>query len=112
MNEAKKDINMIAMEVIMNAGDGRDKVDEAMALMAEGKLDQAESLLQEAEKLIAKAHNAQTEVVQSQVSGEDTEYSLLFDLTQGAVMTITTELRMAQKLLPIVKMLLNKQKGE
>ena len=112
MNEAKKDINMIAMEVIMNAGDGRDKVDEAMALMAEGKLDQAESLLQEAEKLIAKAHNAQTEVVQSQVSGEDTEYSLLFVHAQDTVMTITTELRMAQKLLPIVKMLLNKQKGE
>ena len=27
MSEAKKDINMIAMEVIMNAGDGRDKVE-------------------------------------------------------------------------------------
>ena len=33
MSEAKKDINMIAMEVIMNAGDGRDKVDEALAAM-------------------------------------------------------------------------------
>ena len=112
MSEAKKDINMIAMEVIMNAGDGRDKVDEALAAMAEGRLEQADSLLREAEQLIAKAHNAQTEVVQSQVSGEDTEYSLLFVHAQDTVMTITTELRMAQKLLPIVKMLLDKQKGE
>ena len=112
MREEKKDINMIAMEVIMNAGDGRDKVDEALAAMAEGRLEQADALLREAEQLIAKAHNAQTEVVQSQVSGEDTEYSLLFVHAQDTVMTITTELRMAQKLLPIVKMLLDKQKGE
>ena len=112
MSEAKKDLNMIAMEVIMNAGDGRDKVDEALAAMAEGRLEQADALLREAEQLIAKAHNAQTEVVQSQVSGEDTEYSLLFVHAQDTVMTITTELRMAQKLLPIVKMLLDKQKGE
>ena len=112
MSEAKKDINMIAMEVIMNAGDGRDKVDEALAAMAEGRLEQADALRREAAQLIAKAHNAQTEVVQSQVSGEDTEYSLLFVHAQDTVMTITTELRMAQKLLPIVKMLLDKQKGE
>ena len=32
----KRDINMVAMEVIMNAGDGRDKIDEALAAMAEG----------------------------------------------------------------------------
>ena len=98
----KRDINMVAMEVIMNAGDGRDKIDEALAAMAEGKLEEAEAL-------IVKAHNAQTEVIQSQVSGESMEYSLLFVHAQDTVMTITTELRMTQKLLPIVKMLLNKK---
>ena len=102
----KRDINMVAMEVIMNAGDGRDKIDEALAAMAEGKLDE---VLEEAEALIVKAHNAQTEVIQSQVSGESMEYSLLFVHAQDTVMTITTELRMTQKLLPIVKMLLNKK---
>lgn len=111
MCEEKKDINVIAMEVIMNAGDGRDKVDEALTAVAEGNLERADTLLREAEALIAKAHNAQTEVVQNQVSGEDTEYSLLFVHAQDTVMTITSELRMAQKLLPIVKMLLNKMKG-
>lgn len=112
MSEAKKDINMIAMEVIMNAGDGREKVDEALAAIAGEDLERAEELLREAEELIAKAHNAQTEVVQSQVSGEDMEYSLLFVHAQDTVMTITSELRMAQRLLPIVKMLLEKTKGE
>ena len=51
----KRDINMVAMEVIMNAGDGRDKIDEALAAMAEGKLDEVDKLLEEAEALIVKA---------------------------------------------------------
>ena len=109
MDEEKRDINMVAMEVIMNAGDGRDEIDEALAAMAEGQLDKAEALLNEAEALIVKAHNAQSEVIQSQVSGENLEYSLLFVHAQDTVMTITTELRMTQKLLPIVKMLLEKK---
>lgn len=103
---------MIAMDVIMNAGDGRVKVDAALAALANVDLTQAETLLLEAEELIVKAHNAQTEVIQDQVSGEDTEYSLLFIHAQDTLMTITTELRMTQKLLPIIKMLLHRQKGE
>ena len=110
MSDEKKDINMIAMDVIMNAGDGRVKVDAALAALANVDLTQAETLL--LEELIVKAHNAQTEVIQDQVSGEDTEYSLLFIHAQDTLMTITTELRMTQKLLPIIKMLLHRQKGE
>ena len=109
MSEEKRDINVIAMEVIMNAGDGRDKIDEALAAIAAGNLAEAAALLTEAEALIGKAHTAQTEVIQSQVSGEDMEYSLLFIHAQDTLMTINTELRMTQKLLPIVKMLLNKK---
>jgi PTS system cellobiose-specific IIA component len=112
MSTEKKGINEVAMEVIMNAGDGRDKIDDALAAMAAGDLNQAENLLEEAEKNIVKAHNAQTEVIQSQVSGEDTEYSLLFIHAQDTVMTITTELRMTKKILPIIKMILFKKEEE
>ena len=55
-----KDINSIAIEVVMNAGDGRMKIDEALAAMADGDLNGAQELLKEAEALIVKAHNAQT----------------------------------------------------
>ncbi len=104
-----KDINAIAIEVVMNAGDGRMKIDEALAAMADGDLEGANELLKEAEALIVKAHNAQTEVIQSQVSGESMEYSLLFIHAQDTLMTINTELRMTKKLLPIVKMLMKKK---
>ena len=102
-----KDINSIAMEVIMDAGDGRVKIDEALAALALGDLSGAGTLLKDAENLLVKAHNAQTEVIQNQVSGEDMEYSLLFVHAQDTLMTITTELRMTQNLIPIVGMLLN-----
>ncbi len=105
----EKDINEVAMKVILNAGDGRNKIDEALACMASGDLDKVEGLLKEAEELILEAHRAQTEVIQSQVSGEEAEYSLLFIHAQDTVMTINTELRMTQKILPIVKMLLERE---
>ena len=105
----KKDINCIAMEVIMNAGDGRDKVDQALDEIAGGDFARAEALLGEAETFIVKAHNAQTDVIQSQVSGETMEYSLLFIHAQDTIMTITTELRMAKKMLLIFKKLMDKK---
>ena len=85
------------------------KIDEALAAMADGDLEGAGELLKEAEALVVKAHNAQTEVIQSQVGGENMEYSLLFIHAQDTIMTINTELRMTKKLLPIIKMLMERQ---
>ena len=104
-----KDIKAVAIEVVMNAGDGRMKIDEALAAMADGDLEGAGELLKEAEALVVKAHNAQTELIQSQVGGENMEYSLLFIHAQDTIMTINTELRMTKKLLPIIKMLMERQ---
>lgn len=108
MDAVSRDINSIAMEVIMNAGDGREKIDLALEEMAKGNFAGAAALLEEAEKFILHAHNAQTDVIQGQVSGENVEYSLLFVHAQDTIMTITTELRMAQKMMPIFKMLYEK----
>jgi PTS system cellobiose-specific IIA component len=105
----KKGINSVAMEVILYAGNGREKIDDALAKMAEGSLPAAQELLADAEKDIIRAHTAQTSVIQRQVSGETMEYSLLFIHAQDTIMTINTELRMAQKMLPIVKMLMEKK---
>ena len=69
-------------------------------------------LLKEAKQEILQAHNAQTKVIQAQVSGEQFEYSLLFVHAQDTVMTITTELRMVQKMEPIFKALYQRSKGE
>ena len=54
-----KDINAVAIQVVMNAGDGRMKIDEALAAMAEGDLTKAEELLKEAEELIVSSMDSE-----------------------------------------------------
>lgn len=103
MEEKQKDINQVAMEVILNAGNGRDCIDQAFAFMSELQFEKARELLEKAEKMIIQAHVAQTKVIQAQVSGETTEYSLLFIHAQDTIMTINTELRLTQKMLPIME---------
>ncbi|MGN1344013.1 MAG: PTS lactose/cellobiose transporter subunit IIA [Traorella sp.] len=95
------DINMVAMQVIMNACKGRDKVDEAIELMAKNEFEEAKALLKEAEEDILQAHVAQTKVIQGQAAGDDTEYSLLFIHAQDTIMTSNSELRIAQHILPV-----------
>lgn len=95
------DINKVAMEVIMNACSGRDKIDEAFAYMETSDFEKAGLLLKDAENDILKAHIAQTKIIQSQAGGEDTEYSLLFIHAQDTIMTSNSELRIAQHVLPV-----------
>lgn len=94
-------LNETAMMVIMDACTGRDKIDDSLACMGRFEFEKAEELLNEADKSILAAHVAQTQVIQSQASGEDTEYSLLFIHAQDTLMTAHSELRIAKLLLPI-----------
>ncbi len=103
--EEKVDINAVAMEVILNAGDGRLLVDQALESLAAFDFDAAEQHLKDADEKILAAHKAQTETIQRQAAGEEVEYSLLFTHAQDTLMTISTELRLTQRLLPIVRAL-------
>lgn len=105
MADATMDIDMVAMEVILNAGDGRACIDQALESMAQLDFDAVEAHLKEAEAKILKAHNAQTDTIQRQAAGEDVEYSLLFTHAQDTLMTISAELHMAQKMVPVVRAL-------
>ena len=98
-----KDINMVAMHVIMNACSGRDKVDESFTAMAEGNLEHARQLLKDADADILEAHKAQTEMIQAQAGGEDMEYSLLFIHAQDTLMTSDAQLRIANNIMKILE---------
>ena len=76
--------------------------------MAQLDFDAVEAHLKEAEAKILKAHNAQTDTIQRQAAGEDVEYSLLFTHAQDTLMTISAELHMAQKMVPVVRALAEK----
>ena len=95
------DINTVAMEVILNASNGRNLIDEAMSFILNDDFKKAKELLVEADKHILKAHVAQTKIIQGQASGENMEYSLLFIHAQDTIMTSNSELRVIKSLLPI-----------
>ena len=105
MSEETIDLNRVAMEVILNAGDGRNCVETALDCMASFDFEGAEQQLAEADEKILTAHRAQTDTIQRQAAGEDVEYSLLFTHAQDTLMTISSEFRIAKKLLPILRAL-------
>lgn len=98
-------IPAVAMSVIINAGDGRACIDKAMDVLAEFDFDAAEAHLAEADEKILEAHKSQTEMIQRQAGGEEVEYSLLFVHAQDTLMTISAELHMAKKMMPVVRAL-------
>lgn len=96
------------MEVIINAGDGRADIESALASCADFDFKAAETHLTNAEAKILKAHNAQTETIQAQAAGEDVEYSLLFTHAQDTLMTVSAELHLARRMLPVFRALASK----
>lgn len=95
----------VAMNVIINAGDGRVCIDQAMDALAEFDFDRAEKCLEEADAKILEAHKSQTEMIQREAGGEEFETSLLFIHAQDTLMTISAELHMAKKMMPVVRAL-------
>lgn len=98
-------VPLVAMNVILNAGDGRACIDKAMDALAEFDFDAAEAALAEADAKILEAHKSQTEAIQREAGGESIEFSVLFVHAQDTLMTIAAELHMAKKMLPIMRAL-------
>lgn len=63
MSIESMDINNIAMGVILNAGDARMCIDEAMDAMASMDFDLVDAKIAEADAKILEAHKAQTETI-------------------------------------------------
>lgn len=102
MNDEDDEISQVAMQVILNAGDARALMDEALASLAEFDYRTADVKLEEADKKILRAHEAQTGMIQRQVSGEKVDYSILFVHAQDTLMTVDAELHMVHKMLPLI----------
>ncbi|WP_086314614.1 PTS system, cellobiose-specific IIA component [Enterococcus sp. 7F3_DIV0205] len=93
----QEEINEVAMQMILHAGNGRNLIKEALEKMDEDYFVEGEELLKEAKKELNLAHNAQTKVVQ--YSMENTvEINLLFTHAQDTLMTILSEYNIAKHL--------------
>ncbi len=103
MNNDENEIGMIAMQIIMFAGDARDCISQAITAMGESRFEQAGKDITEAQEKIKQAHTRQTEVIQDEVRGITHPHSLLFSHAQDTLMTINGELDLAKQLLSVFK---------
>ena len=69
--------------------------------ISEADFETAEVKLKEAQTKITEAHKVQTDAIQGETRGDESEYSLLFAHAQDTLMTIYSEINIAKQLLKI-----------
>lgn len=96
------DLNKLAMEIILYAGDCRNLINEAFKATGEGKsLEEVKELYNQARLKITKAHKLQTDVIQSTVLNDKQEITMLFIHAQDTLMTINSELFISENVLQL-----------
>lgn len=110
MNKEKRndmsDINenglvSVAMQIILHAGDARNSAMEALNAVKKEDFKLAKEKIAEAKKSIVLAHNSQTEVIRNEVSGIKYEPCLLFTHAQDTLMTINSEIILAENIVDL-----------
>ena len=98
-----EDMNTVALDIIMQAGEARLCVSEALKAAAAGEYAEMDARLNEAKKKIAGAHSRQTRIIQSEGEGNSHEHTLLFIHAQDTLMTVYSEMNMARQLKAVFK---------
>lgn len=103
--DEQNELIQVAMQIILHAGDARNHVTDALKAAKQFDFETADLEMQEADKCITMAHKSQTETVQSEMSGEKFEYSMLFAHAQDTLMTIMSEINMSKEMIDILKII-------
>ncbi|MCR4854567.1 MAG: PTS lactose/cellobiose transporter subunit IIA [Erysipelotrichaceae bacterium] len=93
----------VSMQIILNAGDARTDAFKALEEAKKGDFDAAETKIRTAEEAIKNAHQAQTDVLQAEMGGEEHELCILFIHAQDTLMTIKSELSMIKEMIDLYK---------
>ncbi|WKF85889.1 PTS lactose/cellobiose transporter subunit IIA [Lacticaseibacillus pantheris] len=89
------------MDIIINAGDARAFISEALDAVAEFNYSVAKQKMKVAEEKLTVAHRLQTKKLQQEAEGDDIQYSVLFTHAQDTLMTIKTEFNLTNKLITV-----------
>ncbi|WMC92140.1 PTS lactose/cellobiose transporter subunit IIA [Kineothrix sp. MB12-C1] len=104
-----EEMNEQAMEIIVNAGNGRTLLNKALEALYEGDEELYSSHMEDARKEMVAAHAAQTKVLQSTIEDEEVRPNILFTHAQDTLMTIMSEMNIAKHLEKIVRMIVTIQ---
>ncbi|MGM0240528.1 PTS lactose/cellobiose transporter subunit IIA [Enterococcus sp. AZ103] len=98
----------VAMQIILHAGNGRTKAQEAIKLAKENDFVAAKEALKAAKDNIVLAHKSQTAVIQNEAAGKSYEPCLLFTHAQDHLMTISSEVSLTKDLVEFFELITNK----
>lgn len=105
MDQLEKDI----FEIIVNAGQGKAYVYEALAEAEEGKFENIDDIYKNADEYFNKAHNIQTRLMQDEMS-EDSKYvSLLMVHAQDQLMTALESRELIKSLIKMYEKIYEKK---
>ncbi|EJO5349264.1 PTS lactose/cellobiose transporter subunit IIA [Clostridium botulinum] len=98
-----EELSQISMQIILNAGDARAIIDEALTNVEEGNFIEADEKMIEAKKKISLAHSSQTNAIQGEAMGEKIPSSVLFNHAQDTLMVVMSEWNTAKRFIKLFK---------
>ena len=107
-----QEIEKIALNMIVNAGESRSMVYEAIQLASEGKIEEANKEIQESYKTCNAAHQLQMELLKLDARGENPGQSVLIVHAQDILMAVCTERDLGRYIIEIFSRLHKLEKGK
>lgn len=108
-----EELNQVAMQIILHAGDCRKYLNEAIDLICSDASEETiQSKMNQAKVEVTKAHQYQTEMIQDTISEENQKTCLLFTHAQDTLMTINSEFLTYKNLIRLYRKLEGKKTNE
>ena len=101
--------DQIIMGLILNAGDAKQHIYQALSYAKEGDFTSSEGEIAKADAALLEAHNLQTQFLAQEAGGTKTEITALFVHSQDHLMTTITEINLIKEMIDLRKELSAKQ---
>ena len=101
--------DQIIMGLILNAGDAKQHIYQALSYAKEGDFTSSEDEIAKADAALLEAHNLQTQFLAQEAGGTKTEITALFVHSQDHLMTSITEINLIKEMIALRKELSAKQ---
>ncbi len=95
-------------QIIVYAGNAREKVNDTLKLAHDEKFTEANSKLEDAQKDLNEAHRVHMKLLQTEARGEALEFSVLLTHAQDTLMVSMSELHMAKHMLKMYEKMAKK----
>lgn len=92
---------MLVMEIIINVGEAKAYMYEALNKARKGKFDEVDQLIEKAEEMLGKAHEIQMSLLTREANGEKIDVSILFVHSQDHLMTCISEKNLIKEIIEI-----------